>query len=199
MAIKCIRMQLPEDLAVLCRETGEQMVKDFADPQTRGDALSASLSTHGAENNPFLLADARAAEAVFCLWIGSDPVPVIKRRHADNGWDLKIYSVRIDVKHTQHPRGQLIWPIGKNHLLDEEKDFDIFVLVVGASKTFELCGWITKTDFLKKYQIANSQSGPRLTPGTRYVPQEQLKEMEDLPVALDWMADNDQKIVLRSA
>lgn len=198
MATRRIRINLPIDLALLCRRAGEQMVEDFANPQTYGDALSATLSTHGAETNPFLLADARAAEAVFCSWIGLDPIPVITRRHADEGWDVKFYSVAIDIKHTQHPRGQLIWPLGKTHLFDE-KPFDLFVLVVGASQTFELCGWMTKTEFKAKHKTADHNLNLRLTPGTWYVPQEQLREMDELPAAIEWMADNDPNVVLRSA
>lgn len=196
MATKHIRLLLPNDLRLLCRKAGELMVEDLKNPQTFGDVLSASISTHGAQLNPFLQADARAAEAIFCLWSGCcDPIPVINRRHADHGWDMMWHSVRIDVKHTQHPRGHLTWPVGKTKIIDQ-KDFDILVLVVGASQTFELCGWVTKTHFLKNYQIAGN--GHFLTPGTWFMPQEQLWEIDTLPESIEWMADNDEAIVLRA-
>lgn len=194
MAIKRIRVKLPSDLRTACLKAGEMIVQDLRSPLCIEDALSAALSTHGAELDPFLQANAKAAECVFCLWAGFDPLRSLRWRHADSGYDIVWYSVFIDVKHTAHRNGRLIWPIGKNDQF-ERKNFDVFVLVTGHDVDFELCGWTTKATFLKHHRIA--ERGDGLSVGTWFMDQAALNEMAALPVAIEWMADNDPTVVMR--
>ncbi len=196
MATKRFHVQLPSDLLARCIKAGEIIVRDLLNPATLEDAMSAALSSHGAELDPILQANGKAAECAFCLWAGFDPLYSVRwRRHADSGYDVVWFTVRIDVKQTCHRNGRLIWPIGKAALL-EKKDFDLFVLACGSGDAFDLCGWVTKTNFLKSYHVSNGHDG--LTAGTWFMEQRELHEMDALPAAVDWMCDNDNRVVMRN-
>jgi len=188
-------VQLPSDLLARCIKAGEIIVQDLLNPTTLEDSMSAAISSHGAELDPILQANAKAAECAFCLWAGFDPLYSVRWRHADSGYDVVWFTVRIDVKQTCHHNGRLIWPVRKSNLLKNQKDFDVFVLACGNGAIFDLCGWITKTDFLKSYRIAN---GNGLTAGTWFMEQHELREMDALPAAIEWMCDNDPRVVVRS-
>jgi hypothetical protein len=157
--------------------------------------MSAALTTHGAELDPVLQANAKAAECAFCLWAGFDPLYAVRWRHADSGYDVVWFTVRIDVKQTCHRNGRLLWPIGKQKIIDR-KDFDVFVLACGSGADFDLCGWITKTSFLKHYKTADGKNG--MTSGTWFMDQAELCEMAALPAAIEWMCANDHNVVMRS-
>ena len=197
MATKRYRVQLPDDLAERCRKAGELIVQDLRNPACLADAMSASLSTHGAEHDPVLQANSKAGEVAFCLWAGFDPLYSVRWRHADRGYDVVWFTVRIDVKQTAYRKGCLIWPIGKNHLLDNrKKEFDVLVLATGSIPEFDLCGWTTKAEFLKNHHVADGSNG--MTRGTRYMTQLELREMAALPAAVEWMCANDPQVVARS-
>jgi hypothetical protein len=68
---------LPSDVIERCRRHGVQMSKDLLHPQNRGNAMSAAVSSHGAEKDPVLLGRSKMAECVFCGWAGID----IERLH----------------------------------------------------------------------------------------------------------------------
>jgi hypothetical protein len=196
MAMKRIHVQLPSSLLARCIKAGEIIVRDLLNPSSLEDAMSAAISSHGAELDPILQANAKAAECAFCLWAGFDPLYSIRWRHADHGYDVVWFNVRIDVKQTCHRNGRLIWPINKTRLLKDQKNFDVFVLACGSCADFDLCGWITKTDFLNSYRISNGADG--LTAGTWFLEQRELREMETLPAAIEWMCANDHNVIMRS-
>ena len=82
MATKRIRVQLPSDLLARCIKAGEIIVQDLLNPTTLEDSMSAAISSHGAELDPILQANAKAAECAFCLWAGFDPLYSVRWRHA---------------------------------------------------------------------------------------------------------------------
>ena len=182
MASKRISIRLPNDLLERCYQFGKQIVAELANPTNQSTMQSAALSSHGAQNDLNLQIDAKAAECAFCLWVGLEPETALHwNNHADTGFDVTWYTTRIDVKHTRHDNGSLIWPIKKQHLY-LEKMFDAFVLVTGHDRNFNLVGWVTKDGFLANHRIA--QPGLNLTVGTWYLMQHRLREMEELE---DWV------------
>jgi len=197
MATRRIYVRLPADLATRCIDAGEKIVRIMANPQTRADAMCAALTTHGAERNPLVQADAKAAEVAMCLWAGFDPMYSVRWLHADSGYDVAWFTVRIDVKQTRHYYGRLIWSIGRNDLLASgKKDFDVMVLACGTIPEFDLCGWITKHKFLANHRVADGSNG--LTKGTWFMEQDELREMDELPAAVEWMRDNDPNVIMRN-
>jgi hypothetical protein len=175
------RVKLPNEWIKRCRIAGAQMMKDWENPQTKGDARSASLSSHGAERNQLLLARSKMAEVTFCIWGGLNPEIAIQWRHADDGLDMVWRNVRIDVKHSSHasPR-YLIWPINKRKIFDSKK-FDVMVLVSGTEPIFTLIGWITKELFSRHFRVSSGSDG--LTQGTWFYPVDELWSMDWLESA----------------
>lgn len=168
---------LPRELYVRCMTAGATTVQDLQKPTTVGDALSAAISSHGAELDPVLQGEAKAAECAVCLWIGLDPDKAVHWRHTDNGYDV-YWVLRYDVKHSKHDNARLIWPIKKRHLL-AQKQFDAFILVTGGQGQYDLRSWITKVDFQHTHHIATESDG--LTPGTWFLPQRELNDIDTLP------------------
>lgn len=115
------------------------------------------IATHGIENNPEALLDARGAEVALCLYLGLDPMTaMLWQRHGDPGYDVRSPKPHFyDVKHVFWHRRLLIWPVKKNNKF-ERYQFDRLVLVRGHMPEFEICGWATKD----KFRAQRLTSGP---------------------------------------
>jgi hypothetical protein len=155
-------VRLPDVWIARCWKHARKIVCDYA---VGKHAPSLAVSSHGAEKNIGLQAQAKMAEVAFAIWCGCDPEAVVNwSGEIDPGFDV-FHKIKFDVKHTAHGH-RLIWPINKNDFFDS-KDFDALVLVRGESPLFNIWKWIWKKDFRRGRLIAGE--GHDLTPGTRYM------------------------------
>jgi hypothetical protein len=171
-------MRLPQIYRARSIEYGAGMLDDFKHPD---NVYTAALSSHNAENDPVLQANARMAECVAALYYDLDPFTVLNwSRKPDGGADFTYCGLRPDVKNTAMEKRACIWPLHKNHLL-ADKQFDILILVKHCEDrtTFEMTGWCTKREFIMKRLTAGP--GHYLTTGTWFVHQNTLHDMEELP------------------
>lgn len=153
------------------RERGRQTAKGYAEGR-----YSTALSSHGAEQNPELLAMGRMAEIALCAWIGINYETRLNwKDQPDTGFDVE-FGVKLDTKATAKGT-KLIWPINKNGRL-HEAPFDILVLVKCAEPLFCMAGWIWKHEFEAKHQVSDGSDG--LTPGTWFMHQDDLRPMSEL-------------------
>ena len=159
-------IDLEQNLWLRCRDLGERIVRGYENGRSE---RSRAVSTHGAQADPFLQAQARAAECIFALTFGLDPDSVFHDSHL--AYDFVIDSIRVDVKRTDTFGRYLIWPIGKNAIFDS-KGFDALALVKNDGPTGWVQGFIGKADFARRKTIA--VAGHKLDPGTWHVDQSLL-------------------------
>jgi hypothetical protein len=140
--------------------------------------------------NPFLQANSKAAEVVYCLWRGLDPDKELNwgTSKTDPGHDLWD-TMKVDVKHITWNKLCLIWHIGKN---DEfwDYDFDGLVLVEGGSddfinNEFTVVGGVSKKEFWDTKRIAGQENTlnigsppPALHKGTWYTEKSKLHSIK---------------------
>lgn len=117
------------------------------------------LDNHGLENTDFWGIDIEgaAAEMAYCkfrnkFWSGS----VNSFKSADCGTNVQIRS-------THHKTGSLI-------IRNEDSDDDFYVLLVGTSPTFKICGWIKGVNGKSKEYMRS----PNGRPTAFFVPQDKL-------------------------
>ena len=160
---------------------------DFCENLSDFDRARAS---NDAENKPELQGLAKAGEGIFHLEFGQRHVlenkafwqtlgKFEKRRHYDGR--VGVGKNRIDVKTIAFHKCFLIWP--KNKGIKELRGRDIEGLaLVKAGKLWDglwgyTHGWIRKSDFLKKHQIANGDDiGPGLDKDTPFVHEDILSD-----------------------
>jgi hypothetical protein len=164
---------LPDALRARSQRWAEQVVADYAAGRK---ARSRALSCCDADSNVRLQAEARMCECAFSLWAGLDPDAALDwGRQCDRGFDLAWRGRRWDVKATRMTGRFLLWPVSKNHLY-AAKNFDALVLVKHAVPRFEIAGWVSKAHFAAHHRVAGA--GHKLFVGTRYVPEDELWDME---------------------
>ncbi len=205
MATRQHKIVVPREFVARCMQAGVQIAADYADPDPHNAAqrLSRTRSMQGIEKDPVKLGRSKVAEVAFCLWAGFDPnYSVMWRRHPDDGYDVAWFSALIDVKHTEHINGCMIWPISKNNILSTRK-FDVMVLITGGALIRDTgdallfaCGWITRREFERRRHVAGI--GGKLLPGTWFVNQIELAEMDALPAGIEFLCANDPEIIARS-
>jgi len=159
MASKLI--DLKDALWIRCLAEGEAIVSGYANSMSE---RSRAVSTHGAERNAFLQAQAKAAECIFALTFGFAVEPVFRDSH--RAYDFLLGAVRVDVKRTDIVGRYLIWPIGKNAIF-ESKGFDALALVKNDGPRGWVQGFIGKAEFRQLKSVAGS--GHKLDPGTWHV------------------------------
>lgn len=142
---------------------------------------SLAVSSHGAEHDPFLQAQAKMGECAFCLWAGLSCDVLKWNNRADSGFDVVVGSVRIDVKTIEMGRRFLIWPVNKRGFF-HEKIFDAFVLVKAELPSFTIAGHISKDAFFEQRQVACANH--LLDEGTWYVEDSELLGMDEFGTTL---------------
>jgi len=183
---------LPNDVIDRCMRFGCDVVLAYRSGQ---NANSLSVSSHGAELNPYLQAQAKAGECAACHFFGL-PIDCLNwRNRPDAGHDLIFAGRRIDVKTIDADKRFLIWPVRKINLF-ASKQFDLFVLVCGTFPqfVFEVAGFISKSTFAARHRVADDRHA--LAVGTWYMDRNELLPIADLlppPVtASDAIADRRQ-------
>jgi hypothetical protein len=151
---------LPREWQDRSRLYGQQVVATY---QSGGCRASLAVSSHGAEKDPALQAQAKMAECAFCIWGGLDPA-VLKWNagRCDRGYDLIWRGLRVDVKRTTKFGSYMIWPINKRFFFGAA-EFDILLLARGANASWEINGWISKAIFAREHETAGP--GHRLNAG----------------------------------
>lgn len=159
-------MQIPDALWPHCVAWAERFVASYRDggPHTR--------SSRGMEYDVLKLAQARAAECFFALYLGLDPLRVLGAGVGpDAGYDLVAGGVRYDVKWTKAGH-YLTWPAKKVAIFDRTA-FDRLVLVKGEHPDFEIAGWIGKDEFRARHGVAGAEH--ILDPGTWFMHELELR------------------------
>jgi hypothetical protein len=154
---------LPNNIVKRCTDYAADLVGAYAAPANSSMAASRAVSSHGIEKDSSAQALAKMAECAFCQWA---KVPIEKLNwqigRPDKGSDIFWLGVGVDIKHTRHLDGALIWPVNKRHIF-HSKRFHIIVLVRGKNP-FELAGSTLKSLFFaQKREIG---PGEKLTEGT---------------------------------
>lgn len=176
------QIKLPPELIARCRKYGDQVVAIYAHG---GNARSASVSSHGAEQDPYLQAIGRMGECAAAIYFEVDIERLSWDQRCDPGYEFAVHGKRIDVKSTI--RGErLIWPYRKNHLLTENR-FDILLLCKADPPWFNLKGWISRLDFIRLHRV--EQTGGKLTAGTKYL-------LETLLIPMEYFHDSDASAYL---
>jgi hypothetical protein len=175
MVLKVLAVSLPNEVIERCKKHGQAIV----DAYLRGDnPRSRSVSSHGADTDPHLQAEAKAAECAACLWAGLSIDQLNWSNHADAGFDIVLCKRKIDIKANGFNDHYLIWPVRKTELF-EDKDFDAFLLVKSNlnANRFHIHKWISKKAFRRDHQVA---MGGGLTPGTWCVHETNMHEIVEL-------------------
>jgi hypothetical protein len=121
----------------------------------------------------------KGGECAYCLHFGLDPERKLDwSKRLDPGWDVEQLGVLVDVKSTRTQF--LMWPITKNEWLHQCRA-DVFVMVryLGGD-LFEIGGWITKPDFIRRHHVATADDGKRLDPGTKHLHVSELSKIDSL-------------------
>lgn len=167
---------LPLEWIVRCKEYGEEIVAGYAAGR---NAASRAVSSHGAEADADLQATAKMGEVAFCLAAGMNPEAALNWSGAtDQGWDVKFFGIKVDVKTIGMHKELLIWPVNKTSFFWEKK-FDVLVLVKAAPPRFVIQKWITKMAFYAEKTIAGSERRG-ITPGTWYLAESSLWGLDAL-------------------
>lgn len=174
-------IRLPPDVIKRCIEYGEQFVESYREGN---NPWSRAVSSHGAEHNPVLQANAKMAECAFCLLLGLSIDDLYWDDSDAHHHDVLFHSLRVDVKHTSSRGRFLIWPIRKIAHLPNKK-IDVLVLVRGDRPQcdFEISGWVGKRRFIAEHRLSD-ENDPLPTVGTPCMELEDLWSAEDL-FALD--------------
>jgi hypothetical protein len=167
------------EYAERCRLFGEARVRSYAEGRSE---RSRQFSRDGIDKNPLEQARGQAGEVAAALFLGLDPNVVLNWNpdKADDGTDFIYQNWRVDVKASKYFTAKLLWPYAKTGIYDKKK-FDVFILVTGGQRIFTIHGWITKTDFKTRKQIASKDDGTKLHPGTWYVEAKDLTPMKPRP------------------
>lgn len=166
-----IRISIKPWMVERSEEYGEMLVKVYAAGESEA---SRSVSSHGAEKDPKLLAHARMGECAACLYFKLDPRDLDWSKYPDGGYDIEFKGNRFDIKSTRPWCRLLIWPIRKNSLF-AGKGFDVLILAAGENTEWQLRGWVWKKVFFDKKQIADGEFPKRVTRGTWYMDQQALE------------------------
>jgi hypothetical protein len=156
-------MSLLPDVEERCRKFAAELVKQYADPTNASRRASLAFAGLGIEKNVEAQTLAKRAECAFCRWAG---VSIEKldwqTNHPDDDKDVYWRGILVDVKHTVHPRGKLIWPFTKRAIFKDKK-FHTMVLVRGRGP-FEIAGWTLKSFFF--HCKREEAEGGTFAPGT---------------------------------
>jgi hypothetical protein len=154
---------LPPETIKKCWNFARDIVAQYERGQSPN---SLAYSSHGAERNIRLQAQAKGAECAFASWLGGD----IDRLHwddgADLGFDLAEREFQFDVKQSGPCSRWLIWPVNKN-VIFQAKRFNALALMLGEMPEFNFTGWIEKRRFFEQKSVAGC--GHKLTEGTWYL------------------------------
>ena len=165
---------LSDDLIKRCQTFGQSFIDNYA---AGNNAVSHAVSSHGADTDAPLQADSKAAECVAAIWLGLDPSTAVKwETKADDGCDLVVGQVRIDVKWINSWDKYLSWPVKKTSFF-EQKNFHLLLLVMGEKEKW-VDSWISKKAFLASHKVADSKH--KLTAGTWYVEPSELCDLHIL-------------------
>jgi len=158
----------------LSRRYGAKRVLDM---QAGLYAKSRQLSIAGS-NNPVLQADARAAEAACAQRLGLDPLFAIDwfRTKADDGYDLQVDGLLIDVKSIPYHRNPFLKWATPHGIGFATARFDLMILAMGGGAEWDILGWISKPAFHARKEISD---GSHLLAGTWYMRAADLWPMTD--------------------
>jgi hypothetical protein len=136
-------VKLPNKTFTRCPRFGCDVVDDYR-KDLNGNSLV--VSSHGAEADAFLQAQAKMGECAFCSWAGLSYDVLNWRNRPEDGFDDVIGAARLDVKPIEMNRPFVIWPINKRTVFDRQ-NFDSLVLVKVYPPAFLLAGHIAKHAF----------------------------------------------------
>ena len=137
-------------------------------------------TSHGIQQrSPAERAAHKMCEFAFAFWAGVGFSAV--RFGPDDGTDIDVGGILVDVKCCVMQYDLLLWPFNKIETFDTKK-FDRLVLVKHNVPLFEVVGWIEKERFRRDRLVATDDSLPRLAKGTRYLNQRHLHKMDDFGV-----------------
>lgn len=160
---------------------GEAVTQDYKNRFPK----SAHYSIRGAESNSDLWARSKMAEFAVAKWAGLDPwvvVPIDPQNGPDNGADVRIGNLDVDVKNSG--TGCLIWSWKKGLDLLLRHRFHCFIATcVAKQKRPEFCelhGWCGRIEFIGRHKKAGE--GHRFDPGTLFLDWIELNPMETFPL-----------------
>ena len=159
-----------------CRKWADDLVTYYEEQRRLGHP--DSNVELGIEKDPVRLAQSKAAEVAFALWLKLDPDQAVNwTLRPDAGNDLRKNHLRFDVKSCEMDKRYLIWPRLKVHKYDAAQ-FDLLVLVKHAVPVFLIHAYTSKAYF-KQFKLV---AGPHdiLLPGTWFMHEEDLWDHRDL-------------------
>jgi hypothetical protein len=112
------------------------------------------------------------AELAFCRLcdVEFDSSTIEKENHFNKEDAILKNGTTVDVKNTIYPNGKLLVRIGK-----EEKDIDIYALVIGKFPSFKFAGWASYKDIINPELKKDLGYGP-----TYCLPQDNLNKILEI-------------------
>lgn len=176
---------VPADLVKKCEAKARAAVKNNAAKRYR-DKYSKGAQTKA--KNIDTMKAGFLAEVAMCIYLGLDPDDELTWRadRPDGGYDIKFpYSGHtIDVKaSTNVLASRLLWPVTKLDKLATAAEIFVFTRVpeskaTPAGQVVELCGWVTKKEFISQHWKAKGING--IVDGTPYMNEKSLYSMEQI-------------------
>jgi hypothetical protein len=176
---------VPEIWRERCDQYGANVVAWYA---SGGSPRSKTLVVAGRPpiyDNPKVQALGRKAEVAACLILGINPEIISWSTGADPGVDIYAGPFHIDVKASDHPKAKLlIWPVSKNHFIDESSCNVLLFLREVSTGCFEAVGWVTMEVFIDQHVTASNHDPFNLTEGTFYMEEGNLWPVESLRASI---------------
>ena len=176
------RVIVPQSHIAACREWAIKMIKPGARPE--GSQAIALYPTSMSDIDVQLPGKLR--EVAVCLYYGLQPSKVLNLTigKADHT-DVQLGSIGIDVKGSDHVHAELMaYSVRRTDAgLYAKADFTHLLMVRDIEPDeFELCGWMTKQDFLERHLVAPAghPKAANWIPGSWYVPIDWLDPVEQL-------------------
>ena len=180
-----VPVTLDANVVRVSREFGVRLVAWYASPRGKASASRSRSGHWGAESDPIRLGQSKAGEYAVAVFFGLDLTTAVKRNvgAADNGSDVLVSAIRVDVKTTPEQKRWLIWSRELNDLYWEKK-FDVLVGVSIDEEDWTQCwidGWISKREFYDRKLIADGVCDEgKLTPKTWFVEKHSLLDITTL-------------------
>lgn len=176
-----MRVELTKTDLERCAAFGRMVVEGYA---TGKKDKSKALSVPGKptiHDNPEAQANGRLAELAFVRAAGFPDDYLNWSDKCDRSYDIKLHNLTIDIKSSTNPRAKrLMWPVSKNHFIQDSADILVFVKLQtkDSTATAELAGWIGHHTFLAKAKTSDGTYN--ILEGTKYMDADELSDIRDL-------------------
>jgi hypothetical protein len=176
---------LDANLVRISRQYGEDLAKWYASPDGVRSASRSRSGGWGAETDPVRLGQSKAGEYSVAVYFNLNTKTSVNRvvSAADDGKDITVGSIAIDVKTTPTWKSWLCWSLAVNDLYWKKK-FDVLVGVSINDQDWSQCwieGWLSKQEFYERKKIADGICDRgKLTAGTWFVEKRNLSDISCL-------------------